>query len=172
MNDNPAFEYAQSQASTEADHVYFDEDGPTQSEEFRILSITRHMISILVEASGGSMSKLQALMCVFAGMSFREAGTVCSRSHEWVRLQVISIKDVYPELYNVLVSPFRSIKSLVPVGCPTKWTVEDTETGGVKHVDDLAKWVRMVNGDKIVRGEYMSVSRNLYMGRYKITRNY
>jgi len=82
MKNNPQFEFALSGSFTNPDFIYFDED----IEDEDTLLTARIVIVTLVDASKGSTTRLQALMCIFAGLTLRQAAEHCGKSYEWVRL--------------------------------------------------------------------------------------
>lgn len=148
MKDNQYYENAQlkrnlTKNDLNPEWTYFDEEEPIEDETVDPVSVARVIISTIIQASGGNTVKLQAIMAVFAGMSLRESGEVCGRSHEFVRLQINSLKEPYPELYEVLVDKKRfQVTSLVPIGKSKKWKVENEHTGKSLYLDNLFQYCK------------------------------
>lgn len=139
--DNPLYSWALTQASSEPD-IYFDE--PEESESPERFTVARLIISQLIQASGGDTIKLQSLMCIFAGMSLREAARQCGRSHECVRKHVLSIEDDYPALFEVLDNRNQHlITSLIPTCSAYKWRV--TKGKKDKYLNNLKGWCEKKN---------------------------
>ena len=136
---NPLFEYAKNTVSTEPDFIYFDED---VEEEVRMSDTNfgaRFVISTLLSASDGDIIKLQALMCLFSGMTLREAAKVCNKSHEFVRLVTNGIKLSHPELWAVLVDNKYRVQCLSPT-VATKWTIINLNSNRKVYTDNLSSW--------------------------------
>lgn len=138
--DNPAYQYAMTQEATEPD-IFFDE---SESNERRLSDTplgARIVVSQLIEASSGNTTKLQSLMCIFSGLSLREAAKHCDTSHEYVRIQVESIKDDFPALYSVLTDRDRfTVTSIIPIGKNKRWKITNLETKKTSYFDNLFRW--------------------------------
>lgn len=175
--ESPAYLHALRQQSVEPD-IYFDD--PEEDEYDRpgadSAAGARIVISMLLQASGGNLVKLQALMCVFAGMTLREAAGQCGKSHEYVRLQIASIEEKCPHLHTVLVDSRHRYKvpALIPMGS-RKWTITNKDSNRTVYTDNLRQWCR----DK--KAVYHKVrycidnscgNCNLSGTRFTITRNY
>lgn len=141
--DCPAYEWAKNNVSVDPDIFFDDEPEDTDRVASNSLTGARLIISTLIAASDGNMLKLQALMCVFAGMTLREVAEVCGKSHEYVRLQIKSVESTHPELYSVLVDTrYRyKVPSLVPVGAE-KWTIRNKASNRTVYSGNLRDWCR------------------------------
>jgi hypothetical protein len=142
VKESPLFEFAKNTVYTTADFIYFDEED--EKEKVRMSDTifgARTVISTLLSASKGNLVKLQALMCMFSGMTLREAAKVCCKSHEYIRLVTESIKISHPELYMVLIDNRYSIECLIPVAA-TKWTVININSNRKVYTNMLSAWCR------------------------------
>jgi hypothetical protein len=139
---NPLFEFAKSTVFTSPDFIYFDE---VNERDVVRMSDTefgaRKVISVLLSASEGDIIKLQALMCLFSGMTLREAAKVCNKSHEYVRLVTKSIKRSHPELYEVLINNKYRVECLMPT-VSTKWTIVNLNSNRKIYTDNLSSWCK------------------------------
>jgi len=142
MKDNDLYNWSLTQESTEPE-IYFDEKDEADEKYADSLLGARLVISMLIDASNNNTNKLQALMCIFAGMSLREAGSVCNKSYEYVRLQIESIKDSHKLLYNVLIDKTRyKVTSLIPMGKSKKWKIIDRDLDKTIYTDNLFGFCR------------------------------
>jgi hypothetical protein len=135
------YEHAMFTQSTPADHIYFDEK--EEYKEVRGVFDARLIISTIISASKGDMHRLQSIMSLFAGLSLRESAAICGKSHEYVRLVAKSIKEDYPELYEVITANVRgTVDSLIPLAGVHKWSIENEETGEIEYSSNLSQYCR------------------------------
>ncbi len=171
MDDNPQYLWAQTQnltSPTSPEFIYFDEnDEEEEPEELKILKNTRLIITKIIEAAGKDSTRLHAFMCLFAGLSLREAGSICGISHEKVRLEVLKIKDTHTHLYQLLTSKRWTVESLIP-RTSKKWKIENTKTGRIYTVDKLTDFceTHKYNYNSVKS----SVSKNGKYNIYNITK--
>lgn len=161
------YQYALQHAYTEPD-IYFDED--EEPEEIERGDDIRLVIATIVDASRGSTKRLQAIMCLFAGLSLREAATVCGRSHEYVRKTSLGIKESHPALYSVLTHQVRgTVKAIIPNSNQVGYAVEDITTGKSVCVRVLTEWSRKM---RINHNTVKSAYRRGYVlnNRYRVSK--
>lgn len=131
-------DYKSNTMSVNPDFIYFDE----KKEEQQEIINSRFVISELIRASGGDIVTLHALMCLWAGMSLREAAKVTNRSHESVRLSLNLIRNTSPELYVILRHNKYLVESLVPhAGLRFKWKIT-TQENKIIYVNNLHEFCR------------------------------
>ena len=176
IKDNSAFEWAKNHVSYEADFIYFDEKENEDQERLSDTTIgARLIISMLLNASEGNLTKLHALLSVFSGLTLREAGKQIGKSHEYVRLVVESIKEDYPELYGVLTNNKYKVETLVPK-MTKKWSIINLNSNRTYFCDSLLKWSEEQNIPYHVIRNRVEKKNGYYLddegNNYKITRNY
>ena len=165
--DSPEYEYALFHQSTEPD-IFFDE---VEKDEPRDVYDCRLVLTTIIKASNGNLSKLQAIMCLFAGLSLRESADICGKSHEYVRLMALSIKEEHPDLYTVLTNNVRgTVDSLIPVGKSKKWKLTNMETNKTIYVSNLSKYCR--DNDWKIESALSACRRNQIFQGIKIERSY
>lgn len=172
MDKDNYYEWFVNHRTTEPD-IYFDEE-----EEEEELSETqdgaRIIITMFVDASQGDPQKLYALMCIFAGMTLREASKICGQSHEWIRQHVKSVEKNYPELYKILVDRKRElVPSLVPQKHYYNWTVTDTETGKSYGINSLKSFVekKLPKMEITIKQVYNRAATGKKIDKYEIKDN-
>lgn len=176
IKDNSAFEWAKNHVSYEPNFIYFDEQ---ESEEQERLSDTtlgaRLIISMLLNASEGNLTKLHALLSVFSGQTLREAGKTIGKSHEYVRLVVESIKGDYPELHGVLTENKYKVETLVPK-MTKKWSIINLNSNRTHFCDSLLKWCEEQNIPYHIIRNRIEKKNGYYLddegNNFQIRRNY
>ena len=177
IKDNSAFEWAKNHVSIEPNFIYFDEK--QNEDEIERLSDTtlgaRLIISMLLNASEGNLTKLHALLCVFSGQTLREAGKTIGKSHEYVRLVVESIKGDYPELHGVLTENKYKVETLVPK-MTKKWSIINLKSNRTHFCDSLLKWCEEQNIPYHVIRNRIEKKNGFYLddegNNFKIRKNY
>jgi len=124
MNDNPLFDWALTQESTQPDFQYFDEvDKANPYTGVRLIFV------MFLEASRGSLLNLQVLMSLFSGLSLRETAKITKTSHENCRTILSSIKKDYPVLYQVIKQQEGTVEVITPNLLDKRYKVIDKLTG-------------------------------------------
>jgi len=161
------YDYVMQHASSEPD-IYFDE--PKAPEVSKRSDGVRLVMATIIDASNGNTKKLQAIMCLFAGLSLRESSVICSRSHEWVRKVSIGIERSHPELYGVITNNVRgTVQCLIPSVKRVEYVIKDTNDDTQVVVANLSKWCR--DNDYKYGNASMSLSCGYkFLSRYVITK--
>lgn len=135
LHDNAMYEYQLTQQSTEPD-IYFDEHERVDDIK-RAIPYLRILFAQFIKASDGDMNKLQTIMCLFSGHSLREVSQFNKKSHESNRAVLESIKNTYPQLYEIIKSQRYKVKSITPKLKQYRFTVYDRESGKTLYFKKL-----------------------------------
>jgi len=154
------YKYALTQSYYEP-NIYNDEEKQEQEN-----GDVRLIISRLIESSKGDMRRLQAYMCLMAGMTLREVGHQCHTSHEIIRIWREKIRYSYPDLYHIMRTQKNKVKSLVPECKSKKWMILNIETQKLQYYDTLKEW--STEQDLNYETVKKAVQRKKIIGKYQI----
>lgn len=168
--DNPAYEYAMAHESVEPD-IYFDDPEPEERETPAVDGL-RLVFSMLISAAGGDIHRLHVYMAMFAGMSLREAGRQCGRSHEYCRKAALRLQASHPALYAIMTAPNRHVvTAIVPTGNACRWAIHDAATGKTEHMESLIGWPKSAGIRVAIHTMYRAACQGrVIAGRYTITK--
>jgi len=175
MKDNPSFEWAKNHIAYSPDFIFFDEQDEIQEKMSDTTLGARLIISQLLSASDGNLTKLHALLCIFSGQTLRESGKTIGKSHEFVRLAVESIKTDYPELHGVLTDNRYKVDALIPKHTK-KWTIKNLDSNRTEFCDSLLAWCEDKNIQYHIIRNRLEEKDGIYNdengNNYQIKRNY